>query len=906
MDFTKTISRAICLGAVLITASASAERLTHEGSYLRLEATGGALGTMPVLGPAGSDRNFAAGRGLLQEGFGVGSYYVPNRRVNERMEELEGTGGGPVWRYTYDCQGPNINGLHVRRDVEPIAGEASVRVHWRVEHRGDEELWVAPWVRQDVAPGGSYTDAARLNVPALRRGVINPNQSGYFAAARNWMAATNPETNETIYGVFDAEQTLAFLAIRDDSNELLGMQAAFAPGLLEPGDVWETTYRINTVRGLSRIDFASDEVAVQLDYDGGELQMLLATARPMPPAIVEATIMDDNGESWRLPNMRLPGALRPDQMARVRYEWEAPHDGDFDFLARFTNDGQPRMLGEDTRSPHGGIDTRFRAGGGPAQDLEAWTTAPYSLNRGERTLRRDLAVSNGGMAVWFEPALSKIYPEDKVVGTGERGDRVRVRMARNESQSFQVVMRPPEDEPLRNVGVSVHGLRHEDGEAAIGAEHISIRNVAFHDVRIPSHFEGPTGKWPDALPTHDRFNAPGGQCSAVWITVRTPPDIPSGTYQGMIEILASDHAPIELWAEVEVFDFTLPRTPSLRTDFRYWAGRAREMAREQGYTGSPEALDAAHRDLALQHRITLRELTSLPAESPDYEASLREFEAALEALREKGASAFFVPDSLLEVPEQLRAANAFVREHDLSSRVFAHLGDEPGPPSWPRVYERVQQWQEAAPDIPVMVTTFGMQPFLPERVDIWGVHMPMLDTANNRPILERTAEGGRVWAYVNHAPPRPYGNLFTDFQAIEHRILFWQMWALGFEGFHYWGANYAAPGQNPWEEHVDITPVNGDGLLIYPGADGPVPSIRLKTVRDGVQDYEYLVMLSDRIRALRRQGGAESLLERANEARNLQALMPNLIEFSRDPERLEERRVRIARMIEELDRELGR
>ena len=37
--------------------------------------------------------------------------------------------------------------------------------------------------------------------------------------------------------------------------------------------------------------------------------------------------------------------------------------------------------------------------------------------------------------------------------------------------------------------------------------------------------------------------------------------------------------------------------------------------------------------------------------------------------------------------------------------------------------------------------------------------------------------------------------------------------------------------------------VNGDGFLLYPGVDGPVPSQRLKLVRDGLEDYEYLQLL---------------------------------------------------------------
>lgn len=36
---------------------------------------------------------------------------------------------------------------------------------------------------------------------------------------------------------------------------------------------------------------------------------------------------------------------------------------------------------------------------------------------------------------------------------------------------------------------------------------------------------------------------------------------------------------------------------------------------------------------------------------------------------------------------------------------------------------------------------------------------------------------------------------------------------------------------------------NGDGTLIYPGPDGALPTVRLKFLRDGLEDYEYLTLL---------------------------------------------------------------
>lgn len=72
---------------------------------------------------------------------------------------------------------------------------------------------------------------------------------------------------------------------------------------------------------------------------------------------------------------------------------------------------------------------------------------------------------------------------------------------------------------------------------------------------------------------------------------------------------------------------------------------------------------------------------------------------------------------------------------------------------------------------------------------------------------------------------------------------------------------------DPWEQLVP-RPENkmlyGDGLLIYPGTkhrglNGPVSSIRLEIIRDGIEDYEYLTLLEKRFG--KRQ--MESFLHRA-------------------------------------------
>ena len=123
-------------------------------------------------------------------------------------------------------------------------------------------------------------------------------------------------------------------------------------------------------------------------------------------------------------------------------------------------------------------------------------------------------------------------------------------------------------------------------------------------------------------------------------------------------------------------------------------------------------------------------------------------------------------------------------------------------------------------------------------------------------------------------------------------------------GMQYWEINFWPEDGNPYESLLDITPVNGNGVLVYPGSRGPVNSIRWEVVRDGLEDYDYMALFMDRVRALRDKPGNEALLKRASDVYNLQNIVPSLVTFTREPEVLLKKREEIAAMIPELDRAL--
>ena len=176
---------ALCAAIWCIAAAAALvgdEDVEIETSHLKLVLPADSPGTVSWFGLRGSTRNHAGGEGLLLEGFGIGSFYVPNRRMNAKFEVLDDVPGRPVLRYSYDGDGPNISGLKSRRLIEPIPNEASLRVRWTVENAGGQSQWVATWIRAELAPGGTLDAADRVDMPTLR-GVRAIRTSGYFPAS---------------------------------------------------------------------------------------------------------------------------------------------------------------------------------------------------------------------------------------------------------------------------------------------------------------------------------------------------------------------------------------------------------------------------------------------------------------------------------------------------------------------------------------------------------------------------------------------------------------------------------------------------------------------------------------------------------------------------------------------------
>ncbi len=107
--------------------------------------------------------------------------------------------------------------------------------------------------------------------------------------------------------------------------------------------------------------------------------------------------------------------------------------------------------------------------------------------------------------------------------------------------------------------------------------------------------------------------------------------------------------------------------------------------------------------------------------------------------------------------------------------------------------------------------------------------------------------GDEIWWYTCTGPEIPYTNLFTWYQGVVLRDLWWQQYMNDVEGFLYYGTGVHWDKISKYQFNI----YNGDGVLMYPGeyfgCEGPQASWRLYQVRDAYDDFDYLKMAEEAV-----------------------------------------------------------
>ncbi|MBN2506795.1 MAG: DUF4091 domain-containing protein [Verrucomicrobia bacterium] len=260
---------------------------------------------------------------------------------------------------------------------------------------------------------------------------------------------------------------------------------------------------------------------------------------------------------------------------------------------------------------------------------------------------------------------------------------------------------------------------------------------------------------------------------------------------------------------------------------------------------------------------------------------------------------------------------------------FVYWFDEPSRDQYSFVMRGFAKLKRSCPGIARMLTE-QVEPELLGGPDIW---CSISNNYNHERAEERRKHGERFWWYVCTGPKAPYAGLFIDHAAPEMRLWLWQTFQRNIEGILVWettywtsGAAYPDPAkpQNPYADPMSwtsgySTPAgarrpwgNGDGRFIYPPPaaaradspspvmDGPVDSIRWEHLRDGIEDYEYLVILRARLADRKASISNEDYNRHAGLLSVPEAITRSMTEFAQDGEPIEAHRHKVARAIEAL------
>ena len=537
--------------------------------------------------------------------------------------------------------------------------------------------------------------------------------------------------------------------------------------------------------------------------------------------------------------------------------------------------------------------------------------------------------------VWATGSTEKIqdqqrgqFPHDSVWDAATR--TVRLVAVRGEHVPFQIVVSTRKRD-LKNVQIHPPKLTCENW--ALPAENIQLFLLQLVNVYSATQDHGQSGRWPDALvplagPFDMRFYWHSQQINhqAIWVDLEMPVDQPPGLYRGSLDVTCPGVSLEPVKIELVVKDVTLPerRFPVHIGLYENHIARVHDV--RQG-SADFEKIFAAYIDCLMDYRCDPRTPPGLSCDEQAAEYRLVAQRPELEnKFLERGRLQYWLspvplgvdrPTALpfpSEYQEQVRKHVSQVIQHSKKSGWYEKLGfhvpvDEP---NTEQDYQTVRQWAEliksADSRVPVAVTeqpkpedpSWGS---LAADVDCWITNGNYLHP-DREFIAKQRAHGDQVFWYVSCDQLYPQPNLYIDRDAADPRMIPWIAWQYELDGFLYWNATYWGEVLNPWRDPVTWKtlpcnlPAAGEGSLLYPGnlvrqfsgqpdVTGPVASLRLALLREGLEDRALLELLA-------KQSGRKVV------ATMIGPVCQDIQTFSRDPNRIDQMRERVIEMLVDL------
>jgi len=488
----------------------------------------------------------------------------------------------------------------------------------------------------------------------------------------------------------------------------------------------------------------------------------------------------------------------------------------------------------------------------------------------------------------------KVRPSDPAPAAASA---ISLSCARNEFCAFQVAVSAPQSGPVNVTDISVADFAGDCGTLA--ASNALVYREGFLDITSKSNPDSVLGSWPDPLiPKVDAFynetrnafpvSVPAGANQAFFVDLLIPPDQAPGTYTGNLTVTADGETPANIAVTIRVRGFTLPSTSSIASAYGMdWDGPC--VGHFGGY-GAPncddsqlEALNALYFQDALNHRISISSLVYAPPIT-NGQGDFTTFDTLYGPFLDgtvlhgknflEGAKLTAIAYTGDQVAASYAAWATHFKAKGWFDRLFDYTCDEPpNGCAFSDIPTRAAIVHAGDPNFRTLTTTTIQQATQHNALDSLDILVPIVNemygTQNDPyPGDQRSqydtwlAEPNKLlWMYQSCEPSSSCTNgdvegysgwptMFIDATAISNRMMPWMEFAYQASGELYYDTTYAMSQQDAWQSQYEFGN-NGDGSIFYPGKpsliggthDIPIESLRMKMMREGFQDYEYLHLL---------------------------------------------------------------
>ncbi|MBE6653079.1 MAG: DUF4091 domain-containing protein [Ruminococcaceae bacterium] len=496
--------------------------------------------------------------------------------------------------------------------------------------------------------------------------------------------------------------------------------------------------------------------------------------------------------------------------------------------------------------------------------------------------------------IWSAPATEKVYQDISEGYDDFRGEAaISLTVARGEYEAQQIII-SAKDKDLE-YEVRVKDLTSGDG-LTFSAENIEIFHEKYLEVTDNWEENGmPLAWYPDALVPVENIKAAGenvvnaGDNQGLYVRFNVPVGQTAGVYSGAF-ILTVNGQEKEIPITLTVLDVTVSEVTHMQSHFgvgyQYFRG---ELDHSQAmYEKYCEKL----MEYRLSRGIVMEKVTTNPEDVQYY------VDTAYKWITEHGCTTISIPygSSYMEINGSTYrtidketfslylkafAQKSFETGHNMFDQLITRTGsliDEPQglADGEARVRAVAETWKEVKLQVAreieddesitspikaevvqgirdlIDVVTAAYHPVYDGYVETFCPQFTAYDTEEGRALY---ANQERKWFYGCIHPRAPYPTYKIDDTLISARAVGWMQAEYDVSGNLYWSTTLYQTGSESGYYDIEdyygqaerYSKANGDGSLFYPGKrygiDGPVVSMRLEAIRDGIEEYELLYEL---------------------------------------------------------------